>query len=130
MSAARLLASEPALRTEYEALFGALPDLSDQARFPARAPASRLGEGPGLRSVATDEPGGPDDDRPRLREDREGDRRIRAAPRQQRVTVRSVTNTPIGVLLLPGSDVRWGKQPPPNVTLDAEGPREWHVPRF
>ena len=37
MSAARLLASDPELRSGYQAVFGALPDLSDHARFPARA---------------------------------------------------------------------------------------------
>jgi cytochrome c peroxidase len=35
--AARYVASDPALRAAYEAIFGAMPDLSDEARFPANA---------------------------------------------------------------------------------------------
>ena len=50
--------------------------------------------------------------------------------RGSRVTVRSLSDTPLGVMLVRGPDSRWGKQPPPNVTLDAEGPREWHWPTF
>lgn len=37
MQYAHLVASDPDYRTQYEALFGALPDLSDTGRFPARA---------------------------------------------------------------------------------------------
>jgi cytochrome c peroxidase len=35
LAAAHLIASDPALRAQYEALFGALPPLEDAARFPA-----------------------------------------------------------------------------------------------
>jgi hypothetical protein len=45
-----------------------------------------------------------------------------------RVTVTSLSDSPLGVLLVPGSDPQWGRQPPPGVTLDAEGPRHWHWP--
>lgn len=37
MQYARLVANDPAYRRAYEALFGALPDLSDASRFPAAA---------------------------------------------------------------------------------------------
>jgi len=37
MQAVRLIATDGAYRRSYEALFGALPDLSDRARFPDRA---------------------------------------------------------------------------------------------
>lgn len=50
--------------------------------------------------------------------------------RGARVTAHSLANAPLGVFLVSGRDPWWGRQPPPGVTLDAEGPREWHWPRL
>ena len=44
MQYARLVANDPAYRRAYEALFGALPDLSDASRFPAAAAPVEAGE--------------------------------------------------------------------------------------
>ena len=50
--------------------------------------------------------------------------------RGARVTAQSLASQPIGILLVPGSDSSWGRQPPPGVTLDSEAPREWHWPQL
>ena len=39
-------------------------------------------------------------------------------------------NGPVGIFLVPGNDAVWFRQPPPGVTIDAEGPRAWHLPRI
>ena len=46
-----------------------------------------------------------------------------------RVSVLSSAAEPLGVFLLPGTEREWFRQPPPGVSIDAEGERVWHVPR-
>lgn len=46
----------------------------------------------------------------------------------QRVHASSSSPLPLGVFLVPGDETWWFRQPPPGVTIDAEGPREWHWP--
>ncbi|HUP50036.1 MAG TPA: hypothetical protein VNA04_14725 [Thermoanaerobaculia bacterium] len=48
--------------------------------------------------------------------------------RGSRLTAVSAAAEPLGVFLLPGDEKVWFRQPPPDVTLDAEGPRQWHIP--
>jgi hypothetical protein len=46
----------------------------------------------------------------------------------QRVRASSASGSSLGVFLVPEGEALWFRQPPPNVTIDAEGPRKWHWP--
>ncbi|HET7705136.1 MAG TPA: hypothetical protein VFM36_03555 [Thermoanaerobaculia bacterium] len=46
----------------------------------------------------------------------------------QRVLASSSSPVPLGVFLVPGDETSWFRQPPRDVTIDAEGPRTWHWP--
>jgi hypothetical protein len=48
----------------------------------------------------------------------------------QRIAVRLKEAGPLGVMLVPGSDTRIFRQPPPEVTLEAAYPRHEHLPRL
>lgn len=48
--------------------------------------------------------------------------------RRDSVTAVSVSPEPLGILLVPGKETTWFRQPPPGVTLDSEGPRVTHLP--
>ena len=46
----------------------------------------------------------------------------------QRLRASSTTAEPLGVFIVAGDEKAWFRQPPPDVTIDAEGPRSWHWP--
>lgn len=48
----------------------------------------------------------------------------------QRVIASSSSQEPMGVFLLPDGEMSWFRQPPRDVTIDAEGPRAWHWPEL
>jgi hypothetical protein len=45
-----------------------------------------------------------------------------------RLRAASTSSEPLGVFIVPGDETSWFRQPPPDVTIDAEGPRSWHWP--
>jgi hypothetical protein len=48
----------------------------------------------------------------------------------QRVLATSSSAVPLGVFLVPGDEISWFRQPPRDVTIDAEGARTWHWPEL
>ena len=95
-------------------VFVGVMDRPDAARFPLRA--GRPGLPPGLE-LSVD--GVPAATTARLR-----------LKKGQQLTARWGGGGAVGVMLLPGTDELWFRNPPPGVTLEAAYPRVTHWPRF